>query len=177
MLLESLGLPTTGLQKVFTNNVRCLGFLIVSRVRPTILYSENCTNFKGAERLQHALEWDGILPKAAEENIQWKFNPPSFAWWERLVQMTKEILRNIHSRAALNYVELLAVFSDCERVINSRPLTYVFENEDDVPLLTSEMFLREILKSGVVDIDTVDKEKLTERAKYLQKMQEQLRAR
>ncbi|GBO33784.1 hypothetical protein AVEN_31649-1 [Araneus ventricosus] len=39
------------------------------------------------------------------------------------------------------------------------------------------MFLREIPESGVVDIDTVDKEKLSKRAKYLQKIREQLRAR
>ncbi|GBL97618.1 hypothetical protein AVEN_49131-1 [Araneus ventricosus] len=39
------------------------------------------------------------------------------------------------------------------------------------------MFLREIPKSGVTDIDTVDNEKLSKRAKYLQKIREQLRAR
>ncbi|GBO33347.1 hypothetical protein AVEN_181333-1, partial [Araneus ventricosus] len=66
---------------------------------------------------------------------------------------------------------------DCERVINSRPLTYVSEDVDDVSPLTPEMFLREIPESGVADIDTVDKEKLSKRAKYLQKIREQLRAR
>ncbi|GBN07377.1 hypothetical protein AVEN_182108-1 [Araneus ventricosus] len=39
------------------------------------------------------------------------------------------------------------------------------------------MCLREIPESGVADIDTVDKEKLSKRAKYLQKIREQLRAR
>ncbi|GFU45598.1 integrase catalytic domain-containing protein [Trichonephila clavipes] len=34
------------------------------------------------------------------------------------------------------------------------------------------MFLREIPESGVHDIDTVDREKLSKRAKYLQKMQQ-----
>ncbi|GBL91910.1 hypothetical protein AVEN_172814-1 [Araneus ventricosus] len=68
---------------------------IARRGRPTTVYSDNGTNFKGAERLLAALDWDGILSEAAEEKIQWKFNPPSAAWWcrwwERLVQMAKEI--------------------------------------------------------------------------------------
>ncbi|GFY74639.1 integrase catalytic domain-containing protein [Trichonephila inaurata madagascariensis] len=38
------------------------------------------------------------------------------------------------------------------------------------------MFLREILESGVPNIDTVDREKLSKRAKYLQKMRQQLRS-
>ncbi|GBM98590.1 hypothetical protein AVEN_215100-1 [Araneus ventricosus] len=154
---------------------------IARRGRPTIIYSDNGTNFKGAERLLHALYWDGILSKAAEEKIQWKFNPPSAAlwggWWERLAQMTKEILRKILGRAALDYEELVTVLCDCERVINSRPLTYVSEDVEDVSPLTPEMFLREIPQSGVADIDTVNKEKLGKRAKYLQKIREQLRAR
>lgn len=91
--------------------------------------------------------------------------------------MTKEILRKILGRAALDYEELVTVLCDCERVINSRPLTYVSEDVDDVSPLTPEMFLREIPESGVADIDTVDKEKLSKRAKYLQKIREQLRAR
>ncbi|GBM95034.1 hypothetical protein AVEN_212351-1 [Araneus ventricosus] len=91
--------------------------------------------------------------------------------------MTKEILRKILGRAALDYEELVTVLCDCERVINSRPLTYVSEDVDDVSPLTPEMFLREIPESGVADIDPVDKEKLSKRAKYLQKIREQLRAR
>ncbi|GFW41336.1 cubilin [Trichonephila clavipes] len=39
--------------------------------------------------------------------------------------MIKAILQKIFGRAALNYEELITVLCDCERVINSRPLTYV----------------------------------------------------
>ncbi|GFU79074.1 integrase catalytic domain-containing protein [Trichonephila clavipes] len=84
--------------------------------------------------------------------------------------MTKAILRKILRRAALDYEELITVLCDCERVINSRPLTYVSEEVDDVSPLTPEMFLREIPESRVADIDSVDTEKLSKRAKYLQKM-------
>ncbi|GFW41337.1 integrase catalytic domain-containing protein [Trichonephila clavipes] len=50
---------------------------ISRRGRPTTIYSDNGTNFKVAERLLHTLDWDSILARAAEETIQWKFNPPS----------------------------------------------------------------------------------------------------
>ncbi|GFS62795.1 integrase catalytic domain-containing protein [Trichonephila clavipes] len=90
--------------------------------------------------------------------------------------MTKAILRKILGRAALDYEELITVLCDCERVINSRPLTYVSEDVDDASPLTPEMFLREIPESGVPDINTVDREKLSKRAKYLQKMRQQLRS-
>ncbi|GBN69663.1 hypothetical protein AVEN_32411-1 [Araneus ventricosus] len=129
------------------------------------------------------MHWTGtaFFQKRQKKKIQWKFNPPSAAWWggwwERLAQMTKEILRKILGRAALDYEELVTMLCDCERVINSRPLTYVSEDVDDVSPLTPEVFLREIPESGVADIDTVDKEKLSKRAKYLQKIREQLRAR
>ncbi|GFV30690.1 integrase catalytic domain-containing protein [Trichonephila clavipes] len=90
--------------------------------------------------------------------------------------MTKAILRKILGRAALDYEELITVLCDCERVINSRPLTYVSEDVDDVSPLTPEMFLRETPESGVPDIDTVDREKLNKKAKYLLKMRQQLRS-
>ncbi|GFV56179.1 integrase catalytic domain-containing protein [Trichonephila clavipes] len=70
--------------------------------------------------------------------------------------MTKAILRKILGRVVLDYEELITVL--CERVINSKPLTYVSEDVDDVSPLTPEMFLREIPESGVPDIDTVDRE-------------------
>ncbi|GFQ90515.1 integrase catalytic domain-containing protein [Trichonephila clavata] len=39
------------------------------------------------------------------------------------------------------------------------------------------MFLREIPKSGVPDVDLVDREKLSKRAKYIQSIRDQLRKR
>ncbi|GFY50874.1 integrase catalytic domain-containing protein [Trichonephila inaurata madagascariensis] len=49
------------------------------------------------------------------------------------------------------------------------------ENLSVAELETPERFLREIPKSGVPDIDLVDKEKLSKRAKYIQSIRDQLR--
>nr|XP_042913195.1 uncharacterized protein LOC122273192 [Parasteatoda tepidariorum] len=154
---------------------------IARRGRPSVIYSDNGTNFVGAEKALRLIDWDKLSSKVAEQKIRFKFNPPSASWWggwwERLIQMVKQILRKILGRATLNYEELLTLLCDCERIINTRPLTYVSEDVADISPLTPEMFLHEIPSSGVVDIDQVDKKNLSKQAKYLQKIRELLRAR
>ncbi|GBN50941.1 hypothetical protein AVEN_114506-1 [Araneus ventricosus] len=63
-----LELITSLTTEVFLQSLRRF---IARRGRPTIIYSDNGTNLKAAERLLHALDWDDILSKAAEEKIQW----------------------------------------------------------------------------------------------------------
>ncbi|XP_035205586.1 uncharacterized protein LOC118180624 [Stegodyphus dumicola] len=157
---------------------QALRHFIARRGHPTTTYSDNGTNFVGAERVLQNIDWDCLCSKAAEKRIQWKFNPPSAAWWggwwKRLIQIVKQILRKMLGRASLGYEELLTVLCDCERIVNSRPLTYVSDDIEDPLPLTPEKFLHETPQSGVPDIDNVDKEKLSRRAKYLQRMRELL---
>ncbi|GFW95024.1 integrase catalytic domain-containing protein [Trichonephila clavipes] len=47
-------------------------------------------------------------------------------------------------RASLYYEELNTVLCECEHVINSRPLTYISEDVNDLSPLTPAMFLQEI---------------------------------
>ncbi|KAG8186533.1 hypothetical protein JTE90_023959 [Oedothorax gibbosus] len=154
---------------------------IARRGRPKIIYSDNGTNFVGANRVLKAVDWKRVSFQAVDHKIQWKFNPPSAAcwggWWERLIQMVKRILRKILGRAALTYEELLTVSCDCEQVVNTRPLTYVSEDVDVVAPLTPSMFLHEVKTSGVPDIDEVDNSELNKRSKHLQEIREVLRSR
>lgn len=154
---------------------------IARRGRPSTIYSDNGTNFVGADKVLRSIDWDSLRFKATEQKIQWKFNPPSAAWWggwwERLIQIVKQTLRKILGRASLDYEEFLTVLCDCERIVNSRPLTYVSEEIDNDLPLTPENFLHETPQSGVPDIDNVDKLKLSKRIKYLQRMKDLLRAR
>ncbi|GFU40207.1 integrase catalytic domain-containing protein, partial [Trichonephila clavipes] len=80
-------------------------------------------------------------------------------------------------RSTPHYEELVTVLCDCGGIINLRPLSYVSDDVRDFSPLTPERFLREIPKSGVPDIDLVDEEKLSKRAKYIQSMRDQLRKR
>ena len=87
------------------------------------------------------------------------------------------MLRKILGHASLDYEELLTILCDCERIINSRPITYVSEDIDDEPPITPEQFLHETPTSGVPDLDIVDKVKLSRRIKYLQRLRETLKSR
>ncbi|XP_015907984.1 uncharacterized protein [Parasteatoda tepidariorum] len=93
-------------------------------------------------------------------------------WWERLVRMVKEILRKVLGRTSLNYEELNTILCDCEQVINSRPITYVTEDNKDPSPLTPMMILQDLPSYGVPDIDNIDK-----RAKYWQRIRDDLRRR
>ncbi|GFY01822.1 integrase catalytic domain-containing protein [Trichonephila clavipes] len=151
---------------------------ISRRGRPTIIYSDNGTNFVGSNSALNSIDWDVVMTKANIQKIKWKFNPPSAAWWggfwERMIQMLKQILRKMFGRASLYYEELNTVLCECEHVINSRPLTYISEDVND---LSPAMFLQEIETSDVTDIDCLDHQEINKRIRHVQTIREQLRKR
>ncbi|UYV71461.1 hypothetical protein LAZ67_8003364 [Cordylochernes scorpioides] len=51
------------------------------------------------------------------------------------------------------HLELVTILGNCERVINTRPLTYIAEDNDDLVPLTPEMFLREPRTEGEIDLN------------------------
>ncbi|XP_054720734.1 uncharacterized protein LOC129230361 [Uloborus diversus] len=77
----------------------------------------------------------------------------------------------------LNHDELNTLICDCELVINSRPLTYVSENPQELIPLTPAMFLIENRSSDVTDIDHVDLQSLRKRIRYRYKLFNDLRQR
>ncbi|KFD64293.1 hypothetical protein M514_23577 [Trichuris suis] len=91
--------------------------------------------------------------------------------------MLKELLRRSLGRASLTYEELLTVLCDCEAVMNSRPLTYVSDGVADLEPLTPSMFLQDNRQVGVADVDNVDANSLSNRAKYRQRLMKCLRRR
>lgn len=154
---------------------------IARRGRPAVIYSDNGTNFVGANRALKQIDWSAISASVAVQRIKWKFNPPTAAWWggwwERLIKMIKQILRKILGQASLNYEELNTVICECEQLMNSRPLTYVSEDTEELTPLTPSMFLQEIRTSGVPDIDILDHTGFNKRVCYRQILREHLRKR
>lgn len=69
---------------------------IARRGQPTIIYSDNGTNFVGTYNLFKTVDWKKVDSYCTVERIEWRFNPPSAAWWggwwERLVRVVKDIL-------------------------------------------------------------------------------------
>ncbi|XP_055947158.1 uncharacterized protein LOC129980799 [Argiope bruennichi] len=154
---------------------------ISRRRRSKIIYCDNGTNFVGASNALRDLNWKQIIDDTSISPIQWKFNPPTASWWggwwERLIGILKSLLRRVLGRASLTSEEMITILCDCEAVINSRPLTYVTEN--DVPLmpLSPSLFLQDIQISGVPDLDDIGHRSLNKRVKYRENLQKDLRKR
>ncbi|GFW81114.1 integrase catalytic domain-containing protein [Trichonephila clavipes] len=154
---------------------------IARRGRPRVIYSDSGTNFRGAHGELSGIDWEKVLKLATIQRIIWKFNPPTAAWWdgwwERLVRVLKELLGRTLGNAILTTEELQTVLCDCESVINSRPLTYLSENSDDLVPLSPAMFLVENRNLDVPDIDYRDTVNLRKRVRYRQKLLNDLKHR
>nr|XP_015907850.2 uncharacterized protein LOC107439688 [Parasteatoda tepidariorum] len=69
------------------------------RGRPSHVYSNNSKNFIGANNIFQSINWQKIEEIASIQRIKWTFIPPTTPWWgewwERLIRMTKGILRRV----------------------------------------------------------------------------------
>ena len=154
---------------------------IARRGRPFVVFVDNGTNFVGAESSLKKLNWEKIAEYSTAKRIVRNFNPPSAAWWggwwERLVGLMKQFLRHILGRACLDYENMITVLCDCESILNSRPLTYISNDCNDLLPLTPNMFLQEIRETGTPDFDNVAAIDIREKSNYNQKLCDDLRRR
>ncbi|GFS82814.1 integrase catalytic domain-containing protein [Trichonephila clavipes] len=153
---------------------------IARRGRPRIIYCDNGTNFRGA--FNDLAKLIGIKYR---EKHQLKNSLEIYTtrrrmvggWWERLVRIIKELLRRSLGKSILSYEELSTVICDCEFLINSRPLTYISENPQELIPLTPAMFLIENRCSDTTDIDELNLRDLRKRMTYRIKLLSDLRQR
>ncbi|KAJ8964448.1 hypothetical protein NQ317_005384 [Molorchus minor] len=69
---------------------------------------------------------------------------------------------------------LSTILCECEALMNSRPLTYVSENTNDLVPLTPSMFLHDLKEVGVPDIDNIDGNCLNRHVRYRIHLKEEL---
>ena len=108
---------------------------------------------------------------ATSRNIMWKFNLESAPWqggfFERLVKSVKRCLKKILINARLNFLEMLTLLTKIELIINNRPLTYIYDDVEELPLTPNNLIYGRLLNQVVNDTkDTQDEltfENLTER--------------
>ena len=106
------------------------------RGTPDIIWSDNGTNFVGAEKqLRENIEkWNtiNIAVELAHKGIKWRFNPPSAPHqggiWERLVRSFTRVLYTTLGTRRLTDEVLSTTFCLVEHALNSRPLTPVSAN-------------------------------------------------
>ncbi|GBL99580.1 hypothetical protein AVEN_68842-1 [Araneus ventricosus] len=150
-----------------TNSLTTNNFLlrfhrfIAKRGRPSVVYTDNVTNFKGTFLEFKNLNWMKIERETEIQRIKWEFIPPTAPWcgrwWERLLIKLKDLLKRTLGKAVLTYEELLTVSCDYESIINSRTLIYVSEDLDYQVPITPAMFLMTNSYLFVTDLDLRDR--------------------
>ncbi|KAL2086450.1 hypothetical protein ACEWY4_017509 [Coilia grayii] len=122
---------------------------IARRGQVSELRSDNGTNLVAAEKeLKEALKsWNlqQIQQSLLQKGVKWTFNPPHGAHhggiWERLIRMVKRILQTVTGQQHLDDEGLQTVMCEIEAILNSRPLTTMSDDPNDLNPLTPNHLL------------------------------------
>jgi hypothetical protein len=107
---------------------------IARRGHPALIWSDNGTNFVGANRelkelynfLDDQKNRGAVSEFCSARNVEWRFIPehsPNFGGlWEACVKSAKTHLKRIMGSIRFTYEELTTVLSQVEACLNSRPL-------------------------------------------------------
>ncbi|XP_071055150.1 uncharacterized protein [Onthophagus taurus] len=134
--------------------IAALRRFIARRGRCSMLVSDQGTNFVGAyNRMQEMAEETGI-----QLGLTWNFNPPGAPHFSGLaeagVKSVKTHLIKVIGDQILTFEEVYTVLTQIEAVLNSRPLTPISNDPNDLQALTPAHFLLlESIHSDVPDID------------------------
>jgi hypothetical protein len=115
------------------------------------LRCDNGTNFVGAERELRqaitAIDQDAVREHLLKQHIQWKFNPPAASHmggvWERQIRTVRKVLSPLFREFGerLDDESFRTLLCEVEAIVNSRPLTSVSDNPDDLDPLTPNHLL------------------------------------
>ncbi|XP_078355375.1 uncharacterized protein LOC144640001 [Oculina patagonica] len=119
------------------------------------IYSDNGSNFTSGEReLREAIsEWnqEKIHNSLLQESIKWSFSPPYGSHfggiWERCIRTIRKILRALLREQITDDESLATLMCEVESIMNSRPITTVSSDPNDLEPLTPNHLL--LLKSEI----------------------------
>ena len=96
---------------------------------PTLV-SNNAKTFRIARSQEE------VQRHLSNNRVTWKFiveRAPSWrGFWERLIKSVKRNLKKTVGRTSLDYDELNTLIVEIEGIINSRPITYVYDDEEAI---------------------------------------------
>lgn len=133
------------------------------RGRPSNLFSDNGRNFVGANnKLQEisdffSSEVQNVANQLASESITWNFIPPKApnfgGIWEAGVKSFKFHLKRVLNNTLLTYESFSTVLAQIESILNSRPLSPLSMDPNDLnPLTPSHLLIGHSL-SALPDVD------------------------
>ena len=104
------------------------------------LWSDNATNFTSANKELRTVieEWNasGLGQKFLQQGVDWKFLPSRASHMggvhERLIRSARSCLRHVLQQQALNDESFMTLLTECEFVLNSRPLTQASADPSDL---------------------------------------------
>ncbi|XP_066261289.1 uncharacterized protein [Euwallacea similis] len=119
---------------------------VARRGKPSVVYSDNGTNFVAAHSelkdlgqfiIQHN---DELTSKLCNEGIEWHFIPPQSphfgGLWEAGVKSMKFHLKRVVSSTPLTFEHFYTLLSEVEAIMNSRPLSPLSSDPEDLTPLT-----------------------------------------
>lgn len=126
---------------------------ISRRGNPSIIYSDNATNFSGANNnLKELFNFfrkrsnsASVVDFLSQNNTEWKFIPPRCPhWggiWESAIKGAKYHLKRLVGETRFTYEEFVTILYQVEAIMNSRPLSPLSNDPSDLCCLTPGHFL------------------------------------
>ena len=133
--------------------INCLKRFIARRGAPKMIISDNATNFRGTNNQLEELgkmlfnddNQEKIYNYCLDNEITWKFAParsPHFnGLSEAAVKSAKLHMKKVLHSVEITYDELGTIVAEIEAILNSRPLTPMSSDPNDLQPLTAGHFL------------------------------------
>ena len=131
---------------------------------PHVMVSDNAKTFEKSARDLNALITRSPNKEFINDNrITWLFYLEKSPWWggfiERMVGSVKSVLRKCLYRTFMNYDDMTTLLKEISSVINSRPITYIYEDEVEEPLTPSHLLIgKRSTQLPPADVKTYDAE-------------------